>query len=167
MFPSCHTFTPWASLLGIEREGRVRGTGTLPLMADERIGGAPRSGGIFGIGVDTVVVSRFEEQLVRTPKLRERLFTPSERELPIRSLAARFAAKEALIKALGGSDGVEWQDMEILRVSDERPRFSPTSALHTILNERNCLDPHLSITHDGDIATAFVVIENRSKASQA
>lgn len=122
-------------------------------------------GTIFGIGVDTVVVSRFQDQLTRTPKLRERLFTIEERDLPIRSLAARFAAKEALIKALGGSEGVEWQDLEILRLPDERPRFSPTPALRTILSELDCTDPHLSITHDGDVATAFVVIEYRSKES--
>ncbi len=56
---------------------------------------------IAGIGVDVVDLARFERAVARTPKLRDRLFAESERGLPLRSLAGRFAAKEALIKALG------------------------------------------------------------------
>ena len=58
---------------------------------------------IIGIGVDVVLVTRFKHQLTKAPALRERLFTPAERELNIRSLAARFAAKEAIAKALGAA----------------------------------------------------------------
>lgn len=123
----------------------------------------PQSGlpspGIAGIGVDTVDIARFESQLARTPKLVERLFTEAERELPAASLAARFAAKEALIKALGGSDGVNWHDMEVLRVPGEPPRFTVTAQLQALLGSRHLSWPHVSLTHDGGIATAFVVIE--------
>ena len=73
---------------------------------------------IAGIGVDVVDLSAFERALVRTPALRDRLFAESERDLPLRSLAGRFAAKEALIKALGESSGVQWHDMVI--VSNDR-----------------------------------------------
>jgi holo-[acyl-carrier protein] synthase len=56
---------------------------------------------IIGIGVDLVDLARFERAVTRTPNLLARLFVPAERDLPLRSLAGRFAAKEALIKALG------------------------------------------------------------------
>ena len=55
---------------------------------------------ILGLGIDVVDIDRFGDTLARTPALRERLFTDSERDLPLHSLAARFAAKEALAKAL-------------------------------------------------------------------
>src|SRR5947207_1749888 len=72
---------------------------------------------IAGIGIDVVDVARFTRAVSRTPALRERLFAESERDLPLRSLAGRFAAKEALMKALGESTGVRWLDMVV--VADE------------------------------------------------
>ncbi|MEY4312591.1 MAG: hypothetical protein RLZZ319_100, partial [Actinomycetota bacterium] len=77
---------------------------------------------IVGHGVDLVDVVRFADHLDRTPGLRERLFAPAEREFPLESLAARFAAKEALVKALGGSEGLSWVDIEIPR-GDGVPKF--------------------------------------------
>ena len=68
---------------------------------------------IVGVGVDLVDIARFEDSLERTPSLRERLFTEAERALPVRSLAARFAAKEALAKALGAPAGLAWHDAEV------------------------------------------------------
>ena len=65
---------------------------------------------IVGIGVDVVDIERFGRQLERTPGLRDRLFVPAERELNTRSLAARFAAKEAVAKVLGAPAGMNWQD---------------------------------------------------------
>ena len=56
---------------------------------------------IVGLGIDVVDVERFGETLARTPAMRERLFTATELTRPLASLAARFAAKEALAKALG------------------------------------------------------------------
>ena len=64
---------------------------------------------IIGSGIDVVDIQRFERQLERTPRLRERLFVPSERGLPLQSLAARFAAKEAAAKALKAPPGMIWQ----------------------------------------------------------
>ena len=61
---------------------------------------------IIGTGIDLVDIPRFERTMERTPRLLERLFAPGERALRLPSLAARYAAKEALIKTLGGSDGV-------------------------------------------------------------
>ncbi len=114
---------------------------------------------IIGIGVDTVDVARFARQLERTPALRSRLFTPAERQLSVDSLAARFAAKEALIKALRGSDGVSWQDLEVLRGPERAPEFTRTDALRAALAARGADKVHVTMTHDGGIATAFVIVE--------
>lgn len=114
---------------------------------------------IIGVGVDTVDIARFTQQLNRTPALARRLFTVGEQDLEPASLAARFAAKEALIKALGSSDGVEWQQLEVLAAKGERPQFSDTAGLSKILHDRGAAQPHLSLTHDGGVAIAFVVLE--------
>lgn len=114
---------------------------------------------ILGIGVDTVDIARFERSLARTPALRERLFAPAEAQLPIASLAARFAAKEALIKALGGSGGLRWHDMEVARDALRSPSFVATEGLATAFRERGADRAHLSMTHDAGLATAFVVLE--------
>lgn len=120
---------------------------------------------IAGIGVDTVDLARFERQLARTPALRERLFTPKERELSVHSLAARFAAKEALIKALGGSYELSWQHLEVLRDGLRNPRFTATPALVSALAVRGADTAHVTMTHDAGIATAFVIIEYRGDAA--
>ena len=77
---------------------------------------------ILGLGVDLVDVARFEATLLRTPALGPRLFTERERGLPVRSLAARFAAKEALAKALGAPRGLHWTDADVVR---EETRAAP------------------------------------------
>ena len=114
---------------------------------------------IIGIGVDTVDIARFERYLERTPRLRERLFGERERDLPAHSLAARFAAKEALVKALGHSGGMTWADMEVERGEHQAPGFVLTGRLEIELATRGADRVHLSMTHDAGIATAFVVIE--------
>jgi len=114
---------------------------------------------IRGIGVDTVDIARFERQLSRTPSLRDRLFAVRERELPVASLAARFAAKEALIKALGGSGELRWHDLEIVRGAGRDPSFAATPRLAEALAARGADRAHLSMTHDAGVATAFVVVE--------
>ena len=114
---------------------------------------------IAGHGIDVVDIARFASSLERTPELRDRLFAPSERGMPIESLAARFAAKEALIKALGGSEGVSWVDIAIPR-GDGRPTFvfvGDTAAHLDLLG----LVFHLSLSHDAGVATASVIAEAR------
>ena len=114
---------------------------------------------IVGHGIDVVDITRFQATMNRTPELRERLFAPVEREFPVESLAARFAAKEALIKALGGSDGITWVDIAIPR-GEGRPRFefSGSTAEHM---ERIGVTFHLSLSHDVGVATASVIAESR------
>ncbi|SDQ97738.1 holo-ACP synthase [Microbacterium sp. cf332] len=114
---------------------------------------------IAGIGVDLVDVPRFERSLERTPRLLERLFSPAERPLKPRSLAARYAAKEALIKALGGSEGVHWVDIEIASEASGRPVFALTGETAATVSRRGITALHLSLSHDANLATAYVVAE--------
>lgn len=119
---------------------------------------------IAGIGVDIVDLARFERAVTRTPKLLDRLFAESEqaqdgRRLPIHSLAARFAAKEALIKALGTSDGVHWHDMPIVSDEERNPFFELTGQISTATLERGITRIHLSMSHDAGVAIAYVITE--------
>lgn len=114
---------------------------------------------IIGIGVDLVDIPRFERSLQRTPRLLERLFSPAERTRRPRSLAARYAAKEALIKALGGSDGVHWTEIEIASEASGRPLFSLSGSTAAVVAARGITALHLSMSHDAGLATAYVVAE--------
>ena len=113
---------------------------------------------IVGVGIDVVDVERFTRQLQRTPRLRERLFTADERELSAASLAARFAAKEALAKALG-APGLHWLDASVLREPDGRPRLEVHGSVAERARELGVTCFHLSLTHDGGLASALVVAE--------
>ena len=114
---------------------------------------------IAGIGVDVVDLARFDRALDRTPALRDRLFAESERGRGRASLAARFAAKEALIKALGGPDGWSWTDAVVVSDDAGVPSFRLSGALAATAARRGIRALHLSMSHDGGIATAFVVAE--------
>ena len=117
---------------------------------------------IVGIGVDLVDIARFERTIERTPRLRERLFAPAEQVLPLRSMAARYAAKEALIKALGGSDGVHWIEIEITPEASGRPWFTLSGSTAAVVAERGITTLHLSMSHDAGLAAAYVVAEGAS-----
>src|SRR3546814_18210720 len=77
-----------------------------------------------------------------------------------RSLAARYAAKEALIKALGGSDGVHWTEIEVVSESSGRPRFSLSGSTAAAVSARGITHLHLSLSHDAGLATAHVHVES-------
>ncbi|MCA1305524.1 holo-ACP synthase [Microbacterium esteraromaticum] len=114
---------------------------------------------IIGTGIDLVDIARFERSVTRTPRLLERLFTPAEQQLKLRSLAARYAAKEALIKALGGSDGVYWTEIEIASEPSGRPHFVLSGSTAAVVAERGITALHLSMTHDAGLAAAYVIAE--------
>ncbi|WP_144760523.1 holo-ACP synthase [Curtobacterium sp. 9128] len=119
---------------------------------------------IIGIGVDVVDLERFERVLTRTPAMRTRLFTSSEQlrdgePRPLASLAARFAAKEALIKAFGSSAGLSWQDLEVVSDDQRNPSLTLHEQARQVADARGVTSVHLSLSHDGGIATAFVVLE--------
>ena len=114
---------------------------------------------IVGVGIDVVDVGRFGETLTRTPRLRERLFTPAERELPINSLAARFAAKEALAKALGSPGSLSWQDATVVRGEHGRPYWQVRASVQDRMDDLGVTRLHLSLSHDAGVASAFVIAE--------
>jgi holo-[acyl-carrier protein] synthase len=114
---------------------------------------------IAGIGVDVVDLARFERAVGRTPRLKERLFAESERGLPLRSLAGRFAAKEALMKALGDATGITWHDMEVVSDAEGRPSMKLSGAAAEIAARRGVTRIHLSMSHDAGVAIAQVVAE--------
>jgi holo-[acyl-carrier protein] synthase len=114
---------------------------------------------ILGVGIDVVDVARFGATLERTPTLRERLFTTGERDLPLNSLAARFAAKESLAKALGAPSGMHWHDAEVHRGADGRPHFEVRGTVEAAVRALGITTIHLSLSHDAGIASAVVVAE--------
>ena len=114
---------------------------------------------VIGVGIDVVDIERFAESLDRTPNLAERLFTPAERELQPASLAARFAAKEALAKALGAPGDMHWHDAEVVSESSGRPVFELRGTVLSRANDLGATTVHLSLSHDAGIASAMVVLE--------
>ena len=118
---------------------------------------------IHGTGIDLVDIARFERSVARTPKLLQRLFTESEQRLRLHSLAARFAAKEALIKALGGSDGVHWTEIEIGAEPSGKPLFLLSGSTAAVVAERGITTLHLSMTHDAGLAMAYVIAEGEDR----
>ena len=120
---------------------------------------------IVGIGIDIVHVSRFAGMMERRPGMIERLFTERESRLPdgdLRgpaSLAARFAAKEAIAKALGAPAGMAWHDCEIVVDDRGRPRVEMRGTVAAVASDLGIERWHLSLTHDGDNAVAQAIGE--------
>ena len=114
---------------------------------------------ILGVGIDVVDIARFEESLARTAGLKDRLFTPAERQRPPASLAARFAAKEALAKALGAPTGMSWLDAEIVNAPSGDPRFDIRGSVRARAEELGVRSVHVSLSHDAGISSAVVVLE--------
>jgi holo-[acyl-carrier protein] synthase len=120
---------------------------------------------IVAVGIDVVLVDRFAKALARTPLLADRLFTQSELKTPSgnprspESLAARFAAKEAVAKALGAPAGLHWHDCEVVTDPDGRPWLTVAGTVAAEAKSRGITRWHLSLSHDGGIASAMVVAE--------
>jgi holo-[acyl-carrier protein] synthase len=114
---------------------------------------------IIGVGIDVVDIDRFADTLERTPALRERLFTAEELTRPLASLAARFAAKEALAKALGAPAGLHWLDAEVRSDDGGRPSLSLTGSVAARTEELGVVMTHVSLSHDAGIASAVVILE--------
>lgn len=115
---------------------------------------------IVGVGIDVVDVARFMATVERVPALRRRLFTPQERDLAPNSLAARFAAKEAIAKALGAPGGMSWQDATVHRVPGKPPQVEITGTVAAAAARLGVARFHLSLSHDAGIASAMVVAES-------
>ncbi len=115
---------------------------------------------IVGVGIDVVDVARFTASLERTPGLADRLFTELERGLRPRSLAARFAAKEALAKALGAPPGLKWTDAEVRTAPGGRPTLHVDGTVAEAAGRLGVANWHISLSHDGGVAVAVVIAEN-------
>jgi holo-[acyl-carrier protein] synthase len=113
---------------------------------------------IRGVGIDIVDIDRFKQSLERTPGLKMKLFTEAERIKSIESLAARFAAKEALVKALNAENGILWHEAEVLNMESGKPTFIFYGEVADLVNGATV---HLSISHDAGLATAIVIVEQK------
>lgn len=114
---------------------------------------------ILGLGIDVVALDRFDAALERSPGFLEKVFTPTERTLGRRSLAARWAAKEALAKALGAPAGLSWHDAEVTRGADGAPQLAIRGSVAARAEQLGIVRLHLSMSHDAGIASAVVVAE--------
>ena len=120
---------------------------------------------IIGVGIDVCPVERFAASLDRTPGLRDRLFTADEQRTPSgaarsgESLAARFAAKEALAKALGAPGDLHWRDAEVVVGERGRPHLEVRGTVARRAAELGVTSWHVSLSHDGGIASAVVIAE--------
>ena len=114
---------------------------------------------IVGIGVDIVEISRLESALRRTPGLGSRLFTEGERGRPAASLAACFAAKEAVAKVLAAPPGLRWADVEVVHDAAGRPGLQASGTVAAAASALGVRRWHLSLSHDGGMSVAMVVAE--------
>lgn len=124
---------------------------------------------IVGLGVDLARASRFAKLLAQGKRgVIDRVFTPDEQTYslgmkdPAPHLAARFAAKEAFVKALGLGlrGGMRWQEIEVVRNELGAPSLRLSGQAEKIAAERQVAKIHLSYSHEGDYATATVILEN-------
>ncbi|MFI9775826.1 holo-ACP synthase [Streptomyces sp. NPDC051956] len=120
---------------------------------------------IIGVGIDVAEIERFEASLARTPGMAERLFVDRELLLSsgerrgVASLAARFAAKEALAKALGAPAGLRWTDAEVCVEASGQPRLRVTGTVAAAAEKLGVRSWHVSLSHDAGIASAVVIAE--------
>lgn len=118
---------------------------------------------IVGIGVDVVDLARFQSLVERTPQIINRLFTSAEQinadgqKLPTISLAGRFAVKEAVAKALGAPAGMAWHDCEVS--NGGAPTISIRGTVAEVAAKLAITNWHVSISHDGPVAIAYVIAE--------
>lgn len=124
---------------------------------------------IYGIGVDIVATERFQRFIdAGNSAIMERLFTPDERSLcrsrkdAASCLAARFAAKEAFLKALGTGlrDGISWLDLEVSNDPLGKPELTLSGKAAEQFQRNGLIRVHLSLSHDGGSAVAMVVLES-------
>jgi holo-[acyl-carrier protein] synthase len=118
---------------------------------------------MIGLGIDAVEIDRFRRVLERRPGLAVRLFTEAERAYgnrfsdPAPRLAARFAAKEAAMKALGvGLGAFAFHDVEVVRAASGAPSLRVSGAAAVLAGERGVTSFLMSITHTDTTAEAIV-----------
>ncbi len=127
----------------------------------------PLGATVVSVGIDVVAVQRFADTIARTPALLRRLFDPQELITPTghprgpASLAARFAVKEAVAKALGVPPGMDWHHCRVLTADRGRPELRVTDSVLAAATARGIVDWQLSLSHDAGIAAAIVLALGR------
>ncbi|MGW9448223.1 holo-ACP synthase [Streptomyces sp. NPDC055632] len=120
---------------------------------------------IIGVGIDVAEIDRFAASIERTPGLLDRLFVEDELLLPsgerrgVASLAVRFAAKEALAKALGAPAGLLWTDAEVYVEETGQPRLRVRGSVEARAVKLGVRHWHVSLSHDAGVASAVVIAE--------
>lgn len=125
---------------------------------------------IFGAGTDIIEVQRVEEKLVRTESLKTKLFTPTEiaycesKHRPAMHFAARFAAKEAFLKAMGTgwSGGHKFSEIEVVNNALGKPELFVYGKVKEFCETHGVSSMEVSLTHIKDLASAVVVLEMKS-----
>ncbi len=125
---------------------------------------------LFGIGTDIIEVERVERELVRTKGLKEKIFTHQEIEYceskhrPALHFAARLAAKEAFLKALGTGwrGGLHFNEIEIINDSGGKPEIVVHGNIRSFCREKGVSEMPVSLSHIKDLAQAIVILEIRS-----
>ena len=114
---------------------------------------------IVGIGIDVCSVDRWEAMVARRPAVVARLLTPAEAARNSTSQAARFAAKEALAKALGAPLGLSWLDAEVVSAESGEPALEIRGTVAARAADLGVTRIHLSLSHDAGLAMAYVICE--------
>lgn len=121
---------------------------------------------IYGLGIDIVSVKRLKEVVDRWDRrFLEKVFTSTEIDYCLDrkdfylSLSARFAAKEAMIKALGGRTDIIFKDIEVINTGDGRPIINPGVRLKEKLDRIGIKNIHLSLSHEKDYSVACIILE--------
>jgi holo-[acyl-carrier protein] synthase len=121
---------------------------------------------IYGVGIDIVKVKRMRDIVEKWGrKFLKRVFTESEisycyeKREPYLSLAVRFAAKEAFIKAIGSAVPVSLTDVEVVNVETGKPFIKMTGKLENFFKEKSIRKAHLSLSHEHEYGVACVILE--------
>jgi holo-[acyl-carrier protein] synthase len=125
---------------------------------------------IFGAGTDIIEVDRVEQKLLRTEHLKVKLFTPTEiaycesKHRPALHFAARFAAKEAFLKAMGTgwSGGHQFSEIEVVNNPLGKPELFVHGKVKEFCEARGIGAMEVSLTHIKDVASAVVVLEKKT-----
>jgi holo-[acyl-carrier protein] synthase len=124
---------------------------------------------IYGIGIDIVRIERFRQVAERWGKrFLDRVFTTGEldycyqKKNPYLSLAVRFAAKEAMIKAIGSAIPVPLTGIEVITATNGKPELKTTRLLEVFFRENSITKTHLSLSHEHEYGVACVILEQES-----
>jgi len=121
---------------------------------------------IYGVGIDLVKIERMKEVVEKWgQRFLQRVFTENEisycyeKKNPYLSLSVRFAAKEALIKAIGSAVPVSLTDIEVINVDTGKPFLKINGRLEVFIKEKSIRRAHLSLSHEHEYGVACVVLE--------